>query len=97
MAKFHRLILAVLFGVFASCVIFFFSTDLYYAAALANVPDKSKGLVHKLDIGHGFVRYGSETQFRVLMASKNCIPISGFIFLLGIVLGLKWKLIHLRR
>jgi hypothetical protein len=88
----------VFFGLFAACLIFSFVVYVYFDSTLPSVPDQQAGLTFKMDIGHGFIRYGSEKEFRVLEASKNSIfPLSFIPFLLACALALKWKSAGIRR
>jgi len=98
MVKFRKTVLSVLFGLFAACLIFSFGLYLYFYSALPTAPDQQAGRIHKMDIGHGFIRYGSEKQFQVLETDKNTVfPLSFIPFLLAAALGLRWKLIGIRR
>jgi hypothetical protein len=91
MTRFRKTILSVLFGLFAACLIFSFVIYVYFDSTLPSVPDQQAGLTFKMDIGHGFIRYGSERQLRVLEADKNTVfPLSFIPFLLAGALGLKW-------
>jgi len=91
MVKFRKTIIGVLFGLFGACLIFSFVLYVYFDSTLPIAPDQRAGLIHKMDIGHGFIRYGSEKQFQVLETDENTIfPLSFIPFLLGFALVLKW-------
>ena len=86
MIKFRQTVITVLLGIYVACLLFYFSLYCYFDSALPSAPDQQAGLIHKMDIGHGFIRYGSEMQFRVSEASQNFFPLSAIPFLLAFAL-----------
>ena len=96
MVKFRKTVLAVLLGCFTAFVFVAVSIHLYYYSSLPGVPDEKAGRTHKMSVQHGFVRYGSEKEFRALQMIENCFPVATVLFLTAVVLGLKWGIFHIR-
>jgi hypothetical protein len=87
MVKFRKTVIGALFGLFAACLIFSFVVYVYFDSTLPSVPHQQARLTFKMDIGQGFIRYGSEMQYRMMRAPKNATALGKFPFLLGCALA----------
>ena len=96
MQTFRKALLAVLFGSCLACVGIFVFIHLYYYSSLPTAPDETAGRTFKMEVNHGFVRYGSGQEFRVFRAIEEAFPLSAFPFLVALALGVKWGIFRVR-
>jgi hypothetical protein len=59
---------------------------LSYCDKLPKMPDERTGRIYRMTVNHGFVRYGSEREFRIKQAAENSIAIVGSLFVLAVLL-----------
>ncbi len=96
MQKFRKAVLGILLGstlAFLGAAVFI---HLYCYSALPSTPDERLGRTFKLEVNHGFVRYGSVGELRALRGIEDAFPLAAFPFLTAVVLGLKWGILQVR-
>lgn len=89
MAKFRKIIYALLLGSFLMWVIAFAWLHISYASNLPDAPDAKTERIYRVVVNHGFVRYGSEREVRILRWVENSQPIAFVCFLIASIVGLK--------
>jgi len=96
MARFRKMVLGALLGLFATCVLFSVSIHLYYYEDLPRHPDEKRGRIHRMVVNHGFVRYGSEKELHALRLADDLPPTGVVLLITAIVLGLEWGIFKVR-
>jgi hypothetical protein len=71
-------------------VIAFAWLHISYASNLPDVPDAKTGRIYRVEVNHGFVRYGSEREIRTLRWVENSQPIAFVCFLITLIVGLRY-------
>jgi hypothetical protein len=70
---------------------------LYYYETLPSAPDERGGRTFKMEVNHGFVRYGSGGELRAFHLVQDVLfPVGFFPFLAAGALGLKWGIFKVR-
>jgi hypothetical protein len=50
--------------------------EIYYSSNLPRAANKQDGFVYKMTVNHGFVVYGTETEFQILKVSREYFPVA---------------------
>jgi hypothetical protein len=64
MQRFRKTVLGMLVGSFSACLAASVFIHLYYYETLPSVPDERAARTVKMEVNHGFVRYGSGGELR---------------------------------
>ena len=97
MQKSRKTVLGILLGSFLACIAASVFIHLYYYETLPSAPDERGGRTFKMEVNHGFVRYGSGGEFRVFHLIQDVLfPVGFFPFLAAGALGLKWGILKVR-
>ena len=88
--------LGILLGSFLACLGAFVFIHLYYYEMLPSAPDERAGRTFKMEVNHGFVRYGSGGELRAFRVVEEVFPFGAFPLLAAGVLGLKWGIFQVR-
>jgi hypothetical protein len=96
MQKLHKTVLGILLGGFLACLGAFVFIHLYCYSSLPSAPDERAGRTFKMEVNHGFVRYGSSGEVRAFRVIEEVFPFAAFPFLAAVVLGLKWGIFQVR-
>ena len=91
------MIITVLLTLFAACVVAAVGIDIYYFQSLPRTPDEGAGRTFRMVVSHGSIRYGSAREFRILKMVEGLFPISSFLPLAALVLGLRYNHFQIRR
>lgn len=75
---------------FAMWLIFFCWVHISYASNLPEAPDENARRVYRMVVNHGFVRYGTEQDIRILRWAQNSQMIAVACLLIAIVLRLRY-------
>jgi hypothetical protein len=94
MQKFRKTVLGILVGSFLACLAATMFIHLYYYETLPSAPDERAGRTFKMEVNHGFVRYGAGGELRTFHLIKDVVfPLGCFPFLAAAALGLKWGIL----
>ena len=97
MQKFRKTVLGILVGSFLACLAASVFIHLYYYETLPSAPDEKAGRTLKMEVNHGFVRYGSGGELRAFHLIQDVVfPLGFFPFLAAAALGLKWGILKVR-
>jgi hypothetical protein len=91
----HKLIIVLLIAVFAVCGLAEIAIDISYSSFLPDIPDAKTGRTFRMEVNHGFIRYGTERQFHFRETLLKCFPISIAFCFAALLLGLKWGVLHI--
>ena len=97
MVKFSMTLITLLLSGFGAYVVLFGGIHIYYCESLPSTPNEGAGRTYRMVVNHGFVRYGSEREFRTLRAVEGSFPIPCFMFLAAVALGLRYDHFPIRR
>jgi hypothetical protein len=97
MHSLRKAVVGILLACFAACVAAAIFGHLYFYSTLPSSPDDSAGRTLKMEVNHGFVRYGSAGELRVFRAVEGALPLAAFPFLAAVFLGLKWGMFQVRK
>jgi hypothetical protein len=70
---------------------------LSYSRNLPSNPDERVGRIYRMTVNHGYVRYGTEREFRIRQAVDDFLPVVGTIFALAGLIGIFSGQIHIRK
>jgi len=90
MSKFRKIIYALLLGCCLMWVIAFAWLHISYASNLPDAPDAKTGRIYRVEVNHGFVRYGTEREIRTLRWVENTQPFVILCGLITFILGLRY-------
>ena len=80
MQKLRKTVLGILLGSFLVCLGAFVFIHLYYYETLPSAPDEGAGRTFKMEVNHGFVRYGSGGELRAFRVIEEVFPLRAFPF-----------------
>ena len=97
MVKFSKTLITLLLSGFRSvCSSFRWHPHLLLRES-SKQADEGAGRTYRMVVNHGFVRYGSEREFRTFRAVEGSFPIPCFMFLAAVALGLRYDHFQIRR
>jgi hypothetical protein len=97
MQTLRKTVLGILLGSFAARVAAGIFIHLYYYSTLPSTPDERAGRTFRVQVNHGFVRYGSAGELRAFRVIEDVFPFAGFPFLAAVFLGMKWGIFQVRK
>jgi hypothetical protein len=66
-----------------------------YCDNLPSAPDERAGRTYQMTVNHGFVRYGTERELRVLKSTETLLGIAVILFAMAVLLRVTYGKIQL--
>jgi type IV secretory pathway TraG/TraD family ATPase VirD4 len=80
----------LLFGCFALELIAFVGIHVSYSSNLPTRMDETSGHIYQMVVNHGFVVYGTDTEFRAFRWVENLQPFAIACALVAVIIGLRY-------
>lgn len=92
----RRMLIGLLLGVSVLWAVFLAAIHLLYSSRLPSAPDSRTGHIYRMVVNHGYVRFGTDRESRILRVMENGLPIAGIVFASASLLGLWLGVFHIR-
>lgn len=72
------------------------AVDAFFCYSLPRTPNRGTGAVYRLVVSHGFVRFGTRGDVRMLRAMRDGAPVAALVFVAAVLVGLGWGVLRVR-